>query len=120
VDVLVTPKAHLAGAQFDLIFDPSLATAISVEEGNLFNQTGFNTFFLAGTIDNDAGTIAGVACVITTPGGTMTALGTLATITFIADTTGTSPLDLSNVIVGGKNGQRVAVQANSGSVAVEE
>jgi len=46
-----------------------------------------------------AGTITDVACVITTPGGTVTIPGTLATITFIASTTeGTSPLDLNNVM----------------------
>jgi len=119
VDVLVTPAAHIAGAQFDLSFDPSLVTAISVEEGDLFNQVGFNTLFLPGTIDNDSGTITGVASVITTRGGTMIYQGTLVTITFIASPMeGTSPLDLTNVIAGDKQGQRVTVQVNSGSVTV--
>jgi len=119
VDVLVTPAVHIAGAQFDLSFDPSLVTAISVEEGDLFNQGGFNTFFLPGTIDNDAGIITGVASVITTCGGTMTVPGTLATITFIASPIeGTSALDLTNVIAGDKQGQRVTVQVNSGSVTI--
>ena len=119
VDVLVGPAVAIAGAQFDLLFDPSLVTAVSVAEGNLLNQGGCDTFFLSGTIDNDAGTITGVACVITTPGGTVSSPGILATITFTAGTTeGTSPLDLNNVIVGDKQGQGVTVYVNVGSVTV--
>lgn len=119
VDVLVGPAVAIAGAQFDLLFDPSLVTAVSVAEGNLLNQGGCDTFFLSGTIDNDAGTITGVACVITTPGGTVSSPGILATITFIAGTTaGTSTLSLSYVIVGNKEGQALSRAFGLGSVTV--
>ena len=119
VDVLVDPAVAIAGAQFDLSFDPSLVTAISVTEGNLLNQSGCGTFFLPGTIDNVAGTITEVVCVIIEPGWMVSGTGTLATITFTAGTTeGTSPLDLNNVIVGDKQGQGVTVYVNVGSVTV--
>ena len=79
--------------QFDLSFDPSLLTANGVTEGNLF---GGSTFFMAGTINNTAGTIVGVADLPI--GGSVSSPGTVATISFTAKTaTGTSPLNLSNV-----------------------
>jgi len=119
VDVRVGPVLAIAGAQFNLSFDPSLVTAISVDEGELFNQGGCATFFLPGTIDNDAGTITGAVCVITTPGCTVSNPGTLATITFVAsETTGTSPLHLSNMVIGSKEGHALAKQVNDGSVTV--
>ena len=119
VDILVERASFIAGAQFDLSFDPSLVTAISVDEGNLFNAGGCATFFLPGTIDNVAGTITEVVCVIIEPGWMVSGTGTLATITFTAGTTeGTSPLDLNNVIVGDKQGQGVTVYVNVGSVTV--
>jgi len=119
VDVLVEPAVAIAGAQFDLSFDASLVTAISVSEGDLFNQGGCGTFFLPGTIDNHAGTITGVVCVIIEPGGAVSDPGTLATITFIAgETAGTSPLSLSNVKLGNKEGHGVTKQVVDGSVEV--
>ena len=119
VDVLVEPTVAIAGAQFDLSFDPSLVTAVSVAEGDLLNQGGCNTYFVPATIDNDAGTIAGVVCVIVTPGCAVSDPGTLATITFVAgETAGTSPLQLSNLIVGNKEGQGQARQITDGSVTI--
>jgi len=123
VDILVNPVAEIAGAQFELFFDPSLVTAISVTEGDLLNQGGCDTFFLPdfrpGTIDNDAGTITGVACVITTPGGKVSSSGTLATIIFTAGTTaGSSILQLSNSMVGNSTGQAVSISVTGGRVTV--
>jgi hypothetical protein len=120
IEVLVDAKgAAIAGAQFDLSFDPSLLTAISVTEGNLLSQGGCDTFFLPGKIDNVAGTITGFACVIITPGGTVKSSGTLARITFSAGTTaGTSALTLSNVIVGNKAGTKQFVSVAMANVTV--
>ena len=119
VDILVEPTVIIAGAQFDLSFDSSLVTAISVAEGDLFNQGGCSTFFLPGTIDNDAGTITGVVCVIITPGCAVLDPGILATITFVAgETEGTSPLELCNFIVGNKEGTAVFREITDGSVTV--
>lgn len=119
VDVLVEPAVAIAGAQFNLSFDSELVTAISVTEGNLFNQGGCGTFFLPGTIDNVAGTITDVVCVIIEPGGTVSGPGTLATVTFSAGTTpGTSPVHLGIVIVGDKEGHLVTDEPLDGSVEV--
>jgi len=119
VDILVNLAYGIAGAQFDLSFDPSLVTAISVDEGDLFNRGGCATFFLPGTIDNEAGTITDIVCVITKPGLVVSGTGTVATITFIVgETTGISPLHLSNVEVGNKEGQAVAKQVVDGTIEV--
>jgi len=123
VDVVVDPKgAAIAGAQFDLSFDSKLITVVSVEEGNLFNQSGFKTFFHRGA-DKVAGTITtitAVVCVITTPGGTVKSPGTLARIEFSAGTAaGTSALTLSNVIVGNKAGTKQFVSVSMANVTIQ-
>ena len=121
VNVTIDPKVAIAGTQFDLSFNPSLVSANSVTEGNLLKQGGANTYFSPRTIDNTAGTITGVAGAITTPGQTMSSPGVFATIQMTAKSAdGTSPLDLSNVIVGDINGNPVSITVNDGSVTVGE
>jgi len=117
VDIYVTPDTDIAGAQFDLSFTPSVITANSVTEGNLLSPGG-STYFDEGTINNGAGTITDVAGVITAA-ASVSSPGTFATISFTAGTTvGTSPLDLSNVIVGNPSGEPVATTVTDGSVTV--
>jgi hypothetical protein len=119
VGIHVAPDTAIAGAQFYLNFDPSLLTANSVVEGNLLSQGGASTYFSAGIINNTAGTITMVAGAIITPGQTVSSVGTFATISFTAKTaTGTSALDLNNVIVGNIQGQAVAIAVTDGSVTV--
>ena len=119
VEITVDPKVAIAGIQFDLSFDSSLITVDTIEEGDLLNQNGASTYFTTGTIDNDAGTVAGVAGAITTPGQTVSSPGTFAIITFTAGTDGgTSPLDLLNVIVGNIEGNAVPIEVNGGSTTI--
>jgi C1A family cysteine protease len=119
VDILVDPHTDIAGAQFNLSFDASVVTANGVTEGNLLSQGGASTYFNPGTINNGAGTIAGVAGAIITPGASVSAPGTFATISFTAGASeGTSALDLSSVIVGNLQGQPVTITVTSGSVTV--
>lgn len=117
--VVVAPATAIAGMQFDLTFDPSLVTVTSVQEGNLFSQAASSTFFNPGAIDNNAGTISGVFGAITSPGKTVSAGGTFATIAFTAKSaSGDCPLGLLNVIVGNASGTSVAVTVTSGSVTI--
>ena len=117
VNITVQPNNSIAGAQFNLSFNPSLVTANSVSEGNLLKQNGASTYFSPGQIDNNAGTISGVAGAITTPGQTVSASGTFAVITFTAGSAmGTCSLTLSNVIIGDINGQAVPVSTSNGQV----
>jgi hypothetical protein len=119
VGIYVVPDTAIAGMQFSLSFNPSLITANSVTEGNLFSQGGASTYFVSGTIDNVAGTITNVWGVINEPGQTVSSPGTFATISFTAGTAaGTSPIDLSNVIVGDLGGMAVPITVTDGEVVI--
>ena len=111
VFVNITPNNAIAGAQFTLNFNPSILTANGVTEGNMLKQGGASTYFLPGQIDNQNGKVTGVAVAITGPGQTVSGAGTLAVIAMTAKyTSGTSPLNLTSVIVGDMSGK--AVPAN--------
>ncbi len=71
-------------------------------------------------IDNGAGTITNVANTIVADPA-VSGPGTLVTFSFTAgETTGTSPLDLSNVIVSDRDGFPVDIVVADGSVTIEE
>jgi len=78
-----------------------------------------NAFFSPGDVNNGNGTIADVYGSITQGGGNVSSPGTFATITFTAKTAaGTSPLHLSNVLVGDPTGNAVSAVVADGSVSV--
>jgi hypothetical protein len=121
VSIAVVPSKAIAGMQFDLSFDASLATVSLVQEGGLLKQGGASSFFNAGTMDNQAGTVKGVFGAITTPGATVSTPGTFATITFTAKTqSGTCPISLSNVIVGDRDGNAVTISVVDGTVSIDQ
>jgi len=121
VSIAVVPSKAIAGMQFDLSFNASLATVSLVQEGGLLNQGGATTFFNSGTLDNQAGLITGVFGAITTPGATASASGTFATITFTAKTqSGTCPISLFDVIVGDVNGNSVPISVVDGTVSIDQ
>jgi len=120
VSVSVVPGSAIAGMQFDLSFNASLAAASKVEEGGLLKQGGANSFFSPGTIDNQAGKITGVFGAITTPGRTVSTPGTFASITFTSKPqSGSCPLVLAKVVVGDINGNPVTVSVVSGAVTMD-
>ena len=121
VDVTMTPNNAVAGAQFNLSFDPAMVSVDSVVEGNLFSQDGASTYFVGGTIDNTAGTVTNVVSVIISPGETISTFGTFATITLTAKgVEGSAPFTLSNVIVGDINGQAVPTSLVSGETWIDD
>ena len=117
VSIEVVPDTAIAGMQFDLIYDASLVAVSTVQEGDLLNQGGATSFFISGSIDNQAGKITGVSGAITTPGATVSTPGTFATVVFTArQASENCPLTLSNVIVGDREGKAVPVSLdNEGS-----
>jgi len=121
VDIVVDPDTEIAGAQFGLSFDPSVVTANEVTEGNFLSQGGASTYFIAGIIDNVAGTITGVFGTIAAEGETVSQSGVFATISFTAGTAvGASALDLTDVIMGDLQGQAVDMEVTDGSITVTE
>lgn len=118
VSVVVDPGTAIAGAQFNLIFDPSLLTVVSVSEGVLFSQGGANTYFKDPTINNETGKVVGVAGVVLGP-NTVSSSGTLAVIYMRAKSTeGTSTLTFENVKIVDENGVAVTTTIQFGSVTV--
>jgi hypothetical protein len=120
VSIIVAPNTAIAGVQFNLDFDASLAAVSKVEEGNLLKQSGASTFFNSGNIDNQAGKITSVFGAITSSGKTVSTQGTFATITFTAKTkSGSCPLVLASVVVGDINGNPVAASVVGGTVTID-
>jgi hypothetical protein len=114
ISIVVAPGTPIAGMQFDLSFDASLAAVSTVQEGDLLNQGGATSFFNSGAIDNQAGNVTGVFGAITTPGMAVSTTETFATITFTSRRqSGSCPLSLSNVIVGDVEGKAVPVSFES-------
>ncbi len=121
ININVQPDRPIAGAQFSLSFDPALVTVDNVTEGNLLKQSGANTFFAAGKIDNIQGTISGVSGAIVTPGGTVSTPGTLAVVHMTANAEGGScSLTLSGVMVGDISGVSVPIAASNAVVIINQ
>jgi len=119
IGISVVPNNAIAGMQFDLSFNPAIVTVDGIAEGNLLNHGGASTYFNNGQIDNVAGTITGVFGAIISPGQTVATAGTFAVITMTAGTAGgTSPLTLSNVIIGDPNSQSLPVSIVNGTINI--
>ena len=135
VNIVVDTTGLTRIAQCDLSFDPSMVQVDSVTEGTYYSDWasahGGQTYFMAGTIDNSAGTIAmsGVSILGGDAGG-QTGSGTFITIHMTAKTgvSGTSPLILpaegviaDGVIIGDEDGQPIPdVVTNDGEVVIQE
>jgi len=119
VAVEIDPAAAIAGAAIDLSFDPAILEVKSVTEGNLLKQNGCPTYFLAGDIDNNGGTVSGVSGTIATPGEEVAEEGTFITVTLTAKAAGNTELLLEQVIVGDKEGRPISFIINNCSVAVQ-
>jgi hypothetical protein len=119
VSVVIEPGTPIAGAQFDLDFNPSFVTVNSIEEGNLLTQNGASTYFVPGTIDNKAGTVSGVAGAIIGPEQSVStpAIFSIITLTAIAEE-GTSPLTLSGVVIADSEGQPAPVSVTDVEVTI--
>ena len=118
VDIIISPLVPIAGAQFNLSFNPNLVSVNSITEGNLFKQNGAQTYFMAGNIDNVAGTVKNVACSII-GNNSVNTQGVLATINFTAKSIGDCQLTLSNVIVANQQAQSVNTQVNNGDIVIK-
>jgi rhodanese-related sulfurtransferase len=118
IEITVNPKGEIAGAQFDLSFDPTLLMVDSVTEGNLF--TGYTTYFNPGIIDNINGRVTGVFDVIITQGASISDPGVLAYVHFTTKISeGISFLNLSDVVAGDPDGLPLPLAITNGSVTVQ-
>ena len=114
VTVAIAPGVAIAGAQFDLSFNPQALKVNSVTEGNLFKQGGAGTYFMPGTIDNVNGSVKAVVDVITGAGQNVSTSGIVAVFSCTALIAGqASAFNLQNVIVGNPAGQPVPLASFS-------
>jgi Cohesin domain len=98
VDVDVTGITDLFAFQFDLTFDPTLLSAVSVIEGP-FLPGGGTTIFIPGSIDNVGGTVAATADTLIGAISGVAGNGVLAEFQFTALAPGTSALSFGNEIL---------------------
>jgi general secretion pathway protein D len=117
-DVLVeiSSLSDLYAFQFDISFDPAILSAIDVTEGSFLPGGGF-TFFIPGSIDNIGGSISFTADILLTAVSGVSGSGTLADLQFQALTVGTSPVNLSNVILLDSNLSDIPYNTSNGSVS---
>ncbi|WP_052722556.1 cohesin domain-containing protein [Methanosarcina sp. WWM596] len=115
VDIFVDPDTEIAGMQFDLKFDSSLLQVTNVTEGDLFKQSGTETFFNPGqndteTLKNVYGCIQGI--------GEVSTSGIFATMT-LSSTPGKrdmAQIYLQNVTVSSQEGNAVQTSVNNTSI----
>ncbi len=113
VNVSINTDGSVFAGEFTLYFNPSILSAISVDEGDFLSQDGTNTSMqmcklgvlpeLCPKIDNTAGKIvfANTRVGKNKPG--VNGTGVLASVTFNAKSGGTSILDLENVTLSDHN-----------------
>jgi len=119
VNITINPTVPITGAQFNLLFDSSIATVNSVTEGDLFTQNGASTIFDDGTIDNNAGTVTDVYGSILGATSVSTS-GTMATINLTAGgSTGRLNLNLSNVVIADANSNAASYTITDASVLID-
>jgi hypothetical protein len=117
VSITIEPDSPVTGAQLDLSFNPSLVSVSGVTKGNYFS--GFNSSFAPGNIDNNTGTITGIAAKLLDPGQTVSTPGILAVINMAAGPgSATCSLSLSNVIVSNADGDPLSISAINGQVVI--
>lgn len=98
VPVNIIGASDVYAFQFDLSFDASILTLLSISEGSFLPSAG-STIFVPGVIDNIAGTASGTADTLVGPIRGVSGSGELADFTFEAIRTGTATLAVSDVIL---------------------
>ncbi len=116
MNVSINPQGTaIAGAQLGIAFNRSLIRVNSITEGNLFKQSGANTFFNSGIINNSTGTVINIFNAIIGRNNISTQ-GTFIIINATAiGTSGITGVNLSNVKISDPNGNPVGLNVTNGS-----
>jgi len=117
LSVDISATSDLYGYQFDLGFDPTVLEATSVAEGS-FLGTGGPTIFIPGTIDNIGGSITANADILDGALSGVSGAGDLLDVTFQALATGSSPVQVFNVIALDSFGMGLDVATSGSTVTV--
>ncbi|WP_440951619.1 cohesin domain-containing protein [Methanococcoides sp. FTZ1] len=117
IDVFVSPDVDIAGMQFDLVFDGNQFQVSEAIEGNLFKQSGMDSFFVAGSVnsgllDDAYGCILG-ASDVATPANFAS-----VTVTATEQAKGRSELVLTDVIISDPSGNAVDIELTNTVITV--
>ena len=118
IEIRIDPNgAEIYGVQYDLYFNPSILNAISQSQGNFLSQDGANTIVPVNEINNTIGKIEYGETRMYVEWGVKEA-GVISSISFEVIGTGTSGLNLSNVILSDLNATPIEATIESGTVVV--
>jgi hypothetical protein len=119
VNISIEPDAPISGAQFDFLFNNSLANIESVKEGDMLSQASAKTYFHKGTVDSNAGLIKHIFGSVL-GNSRVSSPGIFATINLTAGSnTGVAKFNLSNVIISGTNSKLVSSITKNASVLID-
>ena len=110
---------HLAGWQFDIVFDSAVLEAIEVSEGEFLKTDGGTTFFQSGHIDNAAGKITGLIAGRISEGG-VSGSGSVLQVRFKAKSEGETKLALHNFLFGSATKESIPAAPLEIHITVEE
>lgn len=121
MDVLVTADTEIAGVQFDFEYDGSKIEVDSVSDGGFLSQIGDSTFFNEGYIDNSGRLLSYVFGSIIGPSSVLEPRS-FASITMSVKegATGTSTINLTNVIISDPSGNPVDFQTTDLTLGINE
>jgi len=119
INVSIDPSGTaIAGAQLNLAFNKSILKINNILEGNLFKQGGASTLFNSGIIDNSQGTAKNIYGAIIGSSNVSTQ-GTFIIINATAmGLSGTSGIDVSNIMVSDLDGAAVAFNTSNGTINI--
>ena len=120
VDVSAHLKENsLHSFTFDLMFDPEILQAVSVEEGPFLSRDGGDaTLWEKPQVDNEKGVITNVQCRGTEESDAAKNTVVLATVTFKAIKAGSGAVSLQNLRLSGRNKEEITAHTQVGSVDV--
>ena len=110
IEVIPGTDVNIAGVQLNILFSQEALRVDSVQEGDLLNQTGVQTYFMGGTIGPSS--VVNMAGVIIGPGENVTSPGIFAILNCTALNAGKmSNFQLQNVIVGDKEANSLPLES---------
>lgn len=118
LDVRVTDVTDLYAFQFDVAFDPAVLQLSQMLEGSFLGGSGGATAFVAGAIDNLAGTVSFTANTLLGPGAGATGSGVLARLVLQATAAGSSELAFGNVMLLDSTLADIAAVPSTGAIDV--
>ncbi|MCX9081106.1 MAG: carboxypeptidase regulatory-like domain-containing protein [Candidatus Methanoperedens sp.] len=108
----------VAGAQLNIEYKGSILKINNIREGEFLKQTGSNTFFNGGAINNSLGKVVNIFDAILGPKGVSTPGKFVIINTTAIGSSGSSDISLSNVKISDQSSNEVPVSLINGSIMI--